>query len=189
MTKKLLRIEPVTADCWPDVEKLFGERGACSGCWCMCWRRSHKEFVAGKGASNKKALKRLIISGAVPGILAFDGEEPIGWCSVAPREEFIYLQRSRSLAPVDNKAVWSVTCLFVDKKYRGQSVAVSLLKAARGFVGSKGGKIVEGYPSASEKKLPDPWVWTGLLSAFLRAGYKEVKRPSASRAIVRASAK
>ncbi len=174
-----------TKDRWRDLEKLFGERGACAGCWCMVWRRPRKEYEAGKGAGNKRALKKLVTSGEVPGILAYDGDKLIGWCSVAPRETFEYLQKSRSLAPVDNQHVWSVTCLFIDKQYRKQGVAVAMLKAACDYVRSQGGKIVEGYPSITAKKLPDPWVWTGVLPAYLSAGYKEVKRPSASRAIVR----
>ena len=95
------------------------------------------------------------------------------------------LQNSRSLAPLDDKPVWSVSCLFVDKSCRRKGVAVALLQAACDYVRSQGGKIVEGYPSITAKKLPDPWVWTGVLPAYLQAGYKEVKRPSASRAIVR----
>ena len=192
MTKKtdkkpefLLLIHAATKDRWKDLEKLFGERGACAGCWCMCWRRPRKEYLAGKGAGNKRALKKLVTSDEVPGILAYDGDKPIGWCSVAPRETFEYLQKSRSFAPVDSQPVWSVTCLFIDKQYRKQGIAVAMLKAACDYVRSQGGKIVEGYPSITQKKLPDPWVWTGVLPAFLSAGYREVKRPSASRAIVR----
>ncbi len=175
----------VTKSCWDDLERLFGERGACAGCWCMVWRRPHKEYVAGKGAGNRRALRKLVVSGQVPGILAYDGNRPVGWCSVAPRETFTYLQKSRSLASVDDRPVWSVTCLFIDKEYRRQGVAVALLRAACDYVRSQGGKIVEGYPSIARKRLPDPWVWTGVLPAFLRAGFKEVKRPSTSRAIVR----
>jgi GNAT superfamily N-acetyltransferase len=174
-----------TKDRWKDLEKLFGERGACAGCWCMVWRRPRKEYEAGKGAGNKRAFKKLVISGEVPGILAYDGDRPIGWCSVAPRETFLTLQKSRALASIDDNPVWSISCLFIDKLYRNQGVAVAMLKAACDYVRSQGGKIVEGYPSVTAKKLPDAWVWTGVLPAFLSAGYREVKRPSASRAIVR----
>jgi len=73
------------------LEKLFGARGACAGCWCMYWRRPRKDFTVGKGVGNKRAFKKLITSGHVPGIMAYDGDEPIGWCSVAPREMFVSL--------------------------------------------------------------------------------------------------
>ncbi len=180
-----LHFEPVTKDRWDDLAKLFGERGACAGCWCMYWRCSRKEFVAGKGDGNKKAFRKLIKSGQVPGILAYDGAIPIGWCSVAPRETFVRLEKSRSFAPLDDQPVWSVSCLFVNPAYRRAGVSVAMLRAAQDYARSQGGIVIEGYPSITTKKLPDPWVWTGVLPAYIKAGFKEAKRPSASRAIVR----
>ncbi len=71
-TKKLSRTELVfraaTPSRWPDVEKLFGERGACGGCWCMAWRLRNKDWLEGKGAKNKRAFKKLVRSGEKPGI-------------------------------------------------------------------------------------------------------------------------
>ena len=75
---------PVTPSRWNDLEDLFGERGACGGCWCMAWRLTTREWTAGKGTRNRRALKRLVESGARPGILAYRGREVIGWCAVAP---------------------------------------------------------------------------------------------------------
>jgi hypothetical protein len=92
---------PVNAGRWSDLEELFGERGACGGCWCMFWRLPRKEFDAGKGAGNKRALKKIVKDSNQPGIIAYVGKEPVGWCSVAPREQFIALERSRILKPVD----------------------------------------------------------------------------------------
>src|SRR5262245_6090411 len=97
---------PVTPARWPDLEKPFGERGACGGCWCMVWRLKRSEWVAGKGKSNRLALKTIVERDDRPGILAYAGGEPVGWISVAPREEFVALERSRILAPVDATPVW-----------------------------------------------------------------------------------
>ncbi len=77
-----LRFRPLTAERWPDLEKLFGERGACGGCWCMWWRLSRGEFERQKGAGNKRALRRLVNSDLPPGVLAYLGGEPVGWCAV-----------------------------------------------------------------------------------------------------------
>src|SRR5262249_23691418 len=78
---------------WPDLERLFGERGACGGCWCMVWRLRRAEFDQGKGAANKQAFQSLVLADAQPGILAYAGDEPVGWCAVAPREEYPALER------------------------------------------------------------------------------------------------
>jgi GNAT superfamily N-acetyltransferase len=131
-------------------------------------------------------MKTLISHGRVPGIMAYSGKTPIGWCSIAPRGDFVFLSRSRVLAPIDNESVWSVSCLFIGKEYRRQGVSVELLRAAVNYVKQKGGRVVEGYPTIPyATKIPDAFAWTGLLSAFKRAGFKEAARRSTSRPIMR----
>jgi GNAT superfamily N-acetyltransferase len=181
-----LKFHPLTAKQWKDLLNLFGERGACGGCWCMWWRMTRSEFNREKGEGNKKAFKKIVDRGEVPGILAYVGREPIGWCSVAPREAFSSLERSRILKKVDNKPVWSVVCFFVAKPFRYKGVSVSLLKAATEYVKKQGGKIVEGYPvEPKTDKFPDVFANTGLASAFRQAGFKEVARRSKTRPIMR----
>jgi len=175
-----------TAARWKDVEELFGPRGACAGCWCMAWRREHKVWKAGKGAGNKRAFKRLVAGGARPGVVAYLGREPIGWCAVAPRSEYSYLDRSRVLAPVDDAPVWSISCLFVAKAHRRRGVSTRLLRAAAEMAIARGARIVEGYPQAPfAAKTPDAFVWTGTPSAFLKAGFREVERRSPARPVMR----
>jgi len=185
-TSLSLTFHPATPSRWSDLAELFGERGACGGCWCMFWRLPRKEFDAGKGSKNKRALKRIVESGREPGILAYDGKEPIGWCAIAPRADYTALERSRILKPVDDHPVWSVSCLFIKKSYRRQGVSSMLLRAVVAFAKSHGAGIVEGYPvEPSMEKMPDPFLWHGVPSAFLDAGFKEVARRSPSRPIMR----
>lgn len=180
---KVLRVTPSR---WPDFERLFGEGGACGGCWCMLWRATRAEFERKKGAGNRRAMKALIEKGRVPGLLAYVDGEPAGWCSVAPRSEFSGLTRSRILAPVDDRPVWSVTCFFVARQFRGQGLSVELLRAAIDHVKRKGGKIVEGYPVSPKKQpMPAAFAWTGLSSAFRKAGFRECARRSERRPIMR----
>lgn len=181
-----LRCYPATPSRWPHIEELFGERGACGGCWCMAWRLRNKDWVAGKGAKNKRAFKKIVTSGKKPGVVAYLGKEAVGWCAVAPRTEYRYLANSRILKPVDDTPVWSVSCLFIKKECRRQGFSVELLKAAVELAAKRGAKIVEGYPvEPTMKKTPDPFVWTGIPSAFRSAGFKEVLRRSKSRPIMR----
>jgi len=181
-----LDFKTATPSRWPDVEKLFGERGACGGCWCMAWRLNHKDWVAGKGPENKRALKKLVTSGKAPGVLAYNGREPIGWCAIAPRSAYSALERSRVLKPLDDLPVWSISCLFVSKPYRRKGMSARLIKAAVEFAAKSGARIVEGYPvEPTMAKTPDPFVWTGIPSAFRKAGFKEVARRSRTRPIMR----
>lgn len=177
---------PVTPDRWDDLERLFGPRGACGGCWCMWYRLTKREFDAGKGVGNRRAMRRIVAAGRTPGLLAYHRDEPVGWCSVAPRDEYVRLRTSRILKPVDDRPVWSVVCFFIAKAHRGRGVATGLLEAAVRYVQDSGGTIVEGYPVEPRKgKMPDAFVYQGLASSFRRAGFGEVARRSETRPIMR----
>jgi len=185
-SESTFEFHPLTPDRWIDFEELFGVKGACGGCWCMWWRIKRSEFEKEKGDGNKHAMKALVRSGNIPGILAYDGKKPVAWCSVAPREEYSVLARSRILSPIDTKHVWSVVCFFVEKNYRNRGLSVKLLKAAVEYVKDNGGKIVEGYPIEPKKKpWPAVFASTGLFTAFKNAGFKENIRRSETRPIMR----
>ncbi|MDR7418274.1 MAG: GNAT family N-acetyltransferase [Armatimonadota bacterium] len=185
-TAQSLQIHPATPTRWKDLETLFGPRGACAGCWCMWWRLPRAQFRNRRGPGTKRALKRLVSAGAVPGLLAYVNGEPAGWCAIAPRADYPALARSRVLAPVDASPVWSVTCFFVGRKFRRQGLTVALLRAAVEFAQRKGASIVEGYPVApAGGETADAFAFTGLETAFKKAGFAEVARRSPTRPIMR----
>ena len=105
-----LEIYPLDSTRWNDFEILFGERGACGGCWCMSWRLKRSDFERQKGNQNKSAMRTLVEQNRKIGVLAYKDNEPIGWCAVAPREEYLRLENSRVLRRIDNEQIWSVTC-------------------------------------------------------------------------------
>ena len=153
----------------------------------MWWRIKRAEWEQQKGEGNKRAFRRYVESGGRPGLLAFDGQEPVGWIAIEPRECYPVLGRSRTLKPVDDKRVWSITCFFVRRDYRRRGVSRMLIRAAIEYVTRKKGGIVEAYPSEpkSEGPMPDAFAWHGVLSMFLSEGFVEVARRSPSRPIVR----
>jgi GNAT superfamily N-acetyltransferase len=181
-----LEFYPLIQKQWADFEKLFGKHGACGGCWCMWWRLKRSEFERQKGEGNRRAMKRIVDSGEIPGILAYTKGQPIAWCSVAPKEAYPVLGRSRTLKQVDDKPVWSIVCFFVAKPFRGKGVTGKLLRAAIEHVRKQGGKIIEGYPVEPKKsRIPDAFAYTGLASAFRKAGFVEIVRRSETRPIMR----
>jgi GNAT superfamily N-acetyltransferase len=183
-----ITVRPLTADRWADFERLFGERGACGGCWCMLWRLPRQQFDAQKGDGNRAAMRAIVAAGVEPGLLAYRGREAIGWLSVAPRADFSGLARSRLMKPLDDEPVWSVTCLFVHKDHRRTGVSAALLRAAIAHVRRRGGRIVEGYPQEPKHgAMADVFAWTGIASAFRAAGFTEVARPAPTRPVMRAA--
>jgi len=181
-----LVVHPVTPERWRDLENLFGERGAYGGCWCMWWRLRRSEFNRQTGQERKCGMKSIVDSGEIPGLLAYADGEPVAWCSVAPRERFGGLERSRTLKRVDEQPVWSVVCFFVAEPFRGQGLMVRLLRAAVDYAGSQGAKIVEGYPLEADRLMPGGTkAYVGVASAFRRAGFAEVLRRSPRQSIMR----
>src|SRR5262245_22147537 len=185
MSAKLV-CHPLNPQRWNDFELLFGERGACAGCWCTFWRRPRSEYNRDKGARNRRFMLKVVMSGPPPGILGYLDDEPVGWCAVAPRGDYPALERSRILKPVDDTPVWSISCFFVRKDQRRKGLSVQLLKAAAAHVKAQGGSVIEGYPvEPTSDNVPDPFVWHGLASAFRKAGFRECARRSETRPIMR----
>ena len=164
----------------------MGPKGGVGGCWCMLWRQRKADYDRSIGAANREMMKALVDQGLPPGLLAYNGDQAVGWLSIAPRSTFIRLETSRVLKPVDDQRVWSISCFLIAKSHRKQGLAVDLLKAGCDFADHQGAKIVEGYPIAPVKKpYPAAYAWTGFETIFKRAGFKEVARRSPTRPIMR----
>ncbi|MEE9465916.1 MAG: GNAT family N-acetyltransferase [Candidatus Neomarinimicrobiota bacterium] len=177
---------PLTPERWTDFERLFGPRGAYGGCWCMWWRTTRAEFESQQGEGNRRAMEAIVKAGEVPGILLYGDGEPVGWCSVAPRENFASLNRSRVLKPIDDTPVWSIVCFYVAKGYRNQGVLHRLIDGAVDWVRENGGNVVEAYPSVPKSgRMPPVSSFMGAPEAFLRSGFVEVKRASTAKMIMR----
>jgi hypothetical protein len=99
---------------------------------------------------------------------------------------FPVLSRSRVLKAVDDQPVWSVVCFFTSKSFRHQGLTQILLDAAVDFAQKHGAAIVEGYPiSPKSEKDPVPFLYNGIESTFLAAGFVEVARRSAHHPLMR----
>jgi GNAT superfamily N-acetyltransferase len=181
-----LEFRPVTMAEWPALQALFGPRGADGGCWCMWWRITRREFSRNAGEGNRRAMRGIIEGGEIPGLLAYRGGRPVGWVSVAPRERFPVLDRSRTLRRVDDEPVWSIVCFFVDPSERRTGVCRRLIEAAAGYARENGARILEAYPVDPEHPtVNDGSAFTGLLPTFLKVGFQVVAARSARRVIVR----
>lgn len=186
-----LTVLPITHGRWADLEAVFKAKG-CSvarGCWCMAYRRSGAEKPLAAGTSraeaNRADLKALVDAGKAPGLIAYRGKVPVGWVSLAPREEFARLKRSPVMKPVDDKPVWSVVCFVVPSAHRGQGVAHALLRGAIAYASKRGAALIEAYPVDKKGRSSDDAMWFGAKSMYDHAGFKEVARRKPTRPVVR----
>lgn len=185
-----LSFHPLTPARWPDLEALFMARG-CSiarGCWCMYYRETGKQTVPAGTTPEALRKKRLrALAGAEPpaGIMAYDGTTPVGWLSFGPRADYLKLQRSPVMKPVDDKPVWSVVCFVVPPEFRHQGVATALLGAAVAEARTRGVTLLEAYPVDKATRGADDWLWHGAKSMYDKAGFEEVARRRPERPVVR----
>ena len=183
---KDLSFFPLTIDRWADFEELFGVHGAYAGCWCMWWRTTRKQFEQQGGEGNRLAMKAIVESGRVPGILAYHCNQVMGWCSVAPRDHYSSLNRSHVLKRLDDNPVWSIVCFYIAKTFRGSGMTGHLVKGAVNYARQCGATIIEAYPTRPRgKKLAPVSSFMGLPRVFEKNGFITCKRPSDAKVIMR----
>lgn len=181
-----MTVRTVTPEDWPNIEALFGERGACGGCWCMWWRvpRGGKLWESVKGEPNRVALRKLARAGALHAVMAFENGEPAGWCCFGPRADFPRVETVRAIRPQPwGEGTWAVVCFYIPARWRNRGVAGRLLEAATRRAFELGAEEVQGYPAVPGKgHLPAAFAYTGVPRLFEAAGYTEARREG-SRAV------
>jgi hypothetical protein len=108
-----LKFRPATASRWTDLEILFGERGACGGCWCMFWRLPRKQWEAVAETATRGSQENRNYGRPAPGIWPMP-VTPVGWCAIAP--DNMLPSSARILKPIDDEPVWSISCLFIKRR-------------------------------------------------------------------------
>lgn len=187
-----IRTREVSPGSWRDVERLFGPRGACGGCWCQWWRveRGGALWERTKGAPAKAALKRQVARGEARGILAYAGGAPVGWCTFGPRADFPRLERVKAYRRAGSAGAWSIPCFYIAPGWRGKGVARALLGAAVAACRAAGASVVEGYPVTTTRDgrpVQGAFAWTGPLRIFEERGFETVQATPPTKPLVRKS--
>jgi len=171
----MITIAPATQERWEDVRTILGPKSLDTpSCWCLSMRVSSGDpRVKGQPPRARAEVLRELCGEAIPpGVLAYDGDRVIGWCSVSPRTSYHRLVRSRVIPHVDDQPVWSVVCFVVRAGHRRQGVAGELLEGAVEFARSHGATIVEGYPADTQgDRIDVASAYVGTLSLFERHGF------------------
>jgi GNAT superfamily N-acetyltransferase len=174
-----LRFEPVTAADHAGFEALFDAPGGPKSCWCMVWRATAVERQESRGAPRRRQMLGRIDAGVPVGLIGFDGDEPVAWVSVAPRDTYRPLGAPAATA---GERVWSLVCMYVTRRLRGEGIGDQLISAAAGHAAARGATVLEAYPV--EPDAPS-YRFMGFVPAFERAGFVEVGRAGARRHVMR----
>ena len=182
---QVLTFSPLTPQLMAELHTVLrGSFGA--SCWCMHPRLANEQLHAlpGGGSLNERrrvAMTSLAGRDRAPGLLAFEGAEPVGWIAVAPRSELARVEASRATPRVDELDVWVIPCITVRKKARRRGIALALIRAAVTFAAEHGAAAVEAYPRAGAARTADDNVYFGIEPLFRHAGFQVVREPPANR--------
>ncbi|WP_185972643.1 GNAT family N-acetyltransferase [Georgenia yuyongxinii] len=171
-----IEIRPLDAARWPDLERLFARPGDPRACQCTWWRLPGKEFGATGLAGRRQLMAARAAQAPAPGLIAYDGEEPVGWVALAPRAEYPRIPRSTIITYQDVPGCWSVTCFFVRHDHRRQGLLERLLATAVQHARANGAEHVEAYPVEPGPAQSDSGLFRGPIDLFLRAGFTEIGR-------------
>jgi GNAT superfamily N-acetyltransferase len=168
----------VTPQTWGDFEALFECRGGPKSCWCMVWRATPSEAKTPDGKSRKLAMEKRIAAHTRVGILGYLDGLPIAWCSIAPRPTYRPLG---GVGDLDDTSVWSLTCLFLKREYRGLDFSAALIKAAINFAKQNGATVVEAYPVNPNSPS---FRFMGFVPAFEKLGFEHVSMAGTRRHVM-----
>ena len=169
-----MAIEVRPASVFDDVRTMLGpKRPDANVCWCLSYRIPSKENRSLVGPARGERVRQLLQDGP-PGVLAYDGDEVVGWAAVAPRADTTFA-RNRKIPHVDDLDVWSVWCIRVRPGHRKAGISHHLLAGAVDFARTNGAPALEGYPVDNQgEQVDSTMAYVGTRALFARAGFTEV---------------
>jgi ribosomal protein S18 acetylase RimI-like enzyme len=168
-----MTIEVRPASNFADVATLLGPKKSADAniCWCLSYRVPNKVNQSLAGQQRGEYVAKLCSEDPAPGVLAYDGDEVVGWAAVHPRADTTFAH-SRKIPHVDGDGVWSVWCFRVRPGHRRQGIVHHLLAGAVEFAREHGAAAIEGYPvDNGDRRVDLTMAYVGTRAVFEAAGF------------------
>ncbi|KGN39235.1 GNAT family N-acetyltransferase [Knoellia subterranea] len=190
-------VKPANAVPFDDIQTVFGGRGDAHGCQCQWFKLAPKESLGRVGIDELRArLEEQSRCGhprarATTGLVAYNGDDPVGWIAVEPRTAYTSMVRNGKVPwegrdeNREDPSVWAVTCFVARVGHRKRGVSRALLAAAVEHARARGATAIEGYPMASAQGAITGELFVGLEPVFADAGFDVVTRPTKRRVVMR----
>lgn len=170
-------VRAATIERFDDIEPVINR-----ACWCQYWRMTASEYgrskdaIAGENRDRRReALRAQCATEPVPGVVAYRGDLPVGWCGFGPRSSMARLVRSRTIPATDGLPVWSIVCFSIRPGYRRRGIAKALLRGAIDYARAHGAAGLEAYPTDPAGTRRDAtFSYTGFTTMFEAAGFQRV---------------
>jgi len=172
----IFTFRPLTLHNWSDFEAFFESKGSPHYCWCSACRRLKTARANASKQDKKKAIRDDVFAGIPVGILAYVDDQPVAWCSVAPRDSFRPLKGVQS-----DKLVWSIVCFFIRREYRKRGLTEIMIKQAIIYAKKNGGELIEAYPANPDSVS---YRYMGIKTTFEKLQFQFVKNYGAKRSVM-----
>lgn len=168
----VIDVRPATV--FADVAAIVGPKNPASNvCFCLSYRIGSRENTALRGPARGERVRELCAEKPPPGVVAYDGAEPVGWAAVYPRAGTSFA-RNRRIPHIDDADVWSLWCLRVRPGHRGQGIVHALVEGAVAHAREQGAPAIEGYPVDNRgEKVDLTMAYVGTRQVFERAGFRK----------------
>lgn len=176
MTLNSIKSKPVEPTNWNDFMNLFESKGAPSYCWCMAWRMTNEELKSNTSSNRKIFIKKRVNDGLPVGLLFYNENEPVAWCSIAPRDTY---QRLKGDDTIEN--VWSIVCFFIKREFRDRGLIHEMIKSAEKYAKKNGAEFLEAYPVQIDSPS---YRFMGFINTFEKAGFQFVKMAGSRRHVM-----
>ena len=206
-TRSATAREPVTAAeltivganqaSWADLQVIFGTTGSPGHCYCQWFKVRDRDWKSVTDQQRQDRLRQQTNCGNpraedTTGLVAYLGDEPVGWVAVEPRTAYVRLLRTRTPwsgreEDKSDDTVWAVTCFVVRPGCRKRGISYALASATVEFARAHGARALEAYPMKTTAGNEITWgeLYVGARQVFAAAGFAEVGHPSPRRAVMR----
>ena len=166
----VIDVRPATV--FEDVATVIGPKNPTSSvCFCLSYRIPSKEANALRGPERAERVRRLMDEEGPIGVLAYEGDEVVGWAAVAPRTR-THFATFRKIPHVDDLDVWSLWCFRVRPGHRKKGVMHALIDGAVAFAKDQGAPAIEGYPvDNGDARVDLTMAYVGTRRLFESAGF------------------
>ena len=172
MTYTTTTLDPSTWDVFADLVER--NNGIFGGCWCIGF---HPE--CGQRIDHRQAKHDRVHSDAAHAALVLDDEgRAQGWCQYGSPDELSGIKHKRVYdkdpPPVPD---WRITCVFVDRKHRGQGVARTAVEAALDQIAQRGGGLVEAIAEVTDGRVAKGrFLFSGTVELWEDLGFERIRQ-------------
>ncbi len=171
-----IRIQALTPDLLDDFllffdHKAFVDNPGWGVCYCTFFHHDgdERDWLSRSGSRNRDLAIGLVKSGAMKGFLAYDEENPVGWCNANVKSAYSLEKNRREARGKNDDQTIAIVCFIIAHDYRRRGISSMLLKAVLDHYRNTGVMFIEAYPPKDAHG--DAANYHGPLSLYVKNGF------------------